>query len=450
MSIRKIVCLLIMCGIAFPVLAEDEKKQDARPDAPAIKQLQTISLFYKVTTDGIELNWTPATGQSSGGVKVTSSESNSEPLYPYDGYVVWLPGSGHTSCVVPLDKAASDKPRYYRVCSVKPDNHSEYVALSNVVVVPPVAGAPDADRAGDKQKKKEPRPSASGQDSAKKKGEKAPEPAQTGEVSDKDKPVALPEAKAAKRPAGSVSVGHNDTDISKCSPAAIEKAKRLFQVWYGHTSHGSQITSGMSAMNRPPFIYSRSGDGDSLQYIETGGDLGHNGDDAWEKATRRYLDGGGKANVIMWSWCGGASDNTPEGIAKYLSMMDKLEADYPGRIFIYMTGHLDGSGENGNLHRMNNLIREYCKKNGKVLFDFADIESFDPSGNSFLDKNADDGCNWRSGSQRGNWARDWLAKNPNHGIDLPSSAAHTEPLNGALKARAFWVLLAKLAAASDS
>ena len=37
------------------------------------------------------------------------------------------------------------------------------------------------------------------------------------------------------------------------------------------------------------------------------------------------------------------------------------------------------------------------------------------------------------------------SKNPDHGMDLPKRAAHTHPLNGALKGRAFWVMMAHLA-----
>ena len=64
----------------------------------------------------------------------------------------------------------------------------------------------------------------------------------------------------------------------------------------------------------------------------------------------------------MWSWCGGCSDNTTEGIATYLKEMTALEKEYPNVQFIYMTGHLDGSGTNGNLNKSNEQIRAYCKK----------------------------------------------------------------------------------------
>lgn len=421
-----------------------------RPPLEKIKALQSVALFYKVTEGGLELNWDPASAEPSGGVKVTCSTDNAEPLYPYDGYVAWLPGVGHSSCVVPLDKASSNKPRYYRVCSVRSDNHSEYVALSNVVLVPPLNYAKNELKKEQLAHKSKDKLSEKFSDSLKPKAKDADD--LTAKAKDKltakakegNKSIATTDTATLKRPSGPLVADHKCTNISAIPESVLAKVRKEFSVWYGHTSHGSQITSGMEAMNRPPFNFNSDGSNEALRYNETGGDLGHHGDSSWEQATRQYLDRGGKANVIVWSWCGGASDNTPEGIARYLALMNKLEVDYPGRIFIYMTGHLDGSGENGNLNKMNNLIRDYCKKNSKVLFDFAAIESYDPSGKLFLDMNANDNCDYHNNGKQGNWAREWLAKNPQHGLSLPSSAAHTEPLNGALKGRAFWYLLANL------
>ncbi len=429
-----LVCALCTC---LPAMAGKKTP----PSAEEIRALETISLSYRVSSSGLEFSWSPANAEPSGGIKLTCSETNPQPLYPQDGYIAWLPGTGKTSCVVPFDKAMSNQTRHYRVCSVHKDDHGRYVALSRVVSVPPLSGGAPVAQAEPVPSKPEPKASPK----VEPKADAPPAPKV------KESPAAPPSQSAAtpgvlRRPSGGLVVGHGSTDPSKVPVPNIEKARRMFHVWYGHTSHGSQITSGMQAMNRAPFLYNRDGSGGALRYEETGGDLGHSGDLGWERSTRRYLDGGGKANVIMWSWCGGCSDNNPEGVRAYLERMDRLERDYPGRIFIYMTGHLDGTGASGNLHKVNEQIREYCRSHGKVLFDFADIESHDPSGNSFLDLRADDGCNYVRDGRRGNWAKEWIAANPDHGIALPGSAAHTHPLNGALKGRAFWVLLGQLAA----
>jgi len=254
----------------------------------------------------------------------------------------------------------------------------------------------------------------------------------------------------SKQPPGDgLVVDQSCTGISRIRVTWIERAKKNFRIWYGHTSHGSQITSGMKAMNRAPFNFNRNGSGGALAYRETGGDLGHRGDLRWMRKTRAQLERpDNDCNVVMWSWCGGCSDNTVKGINQYLHAMSQLEKDYPGVIFIYMTGHLDGSGVNGNLNKRNNQIRKYCKKQKKVLFDFAAIESFDPDGKSFLELGANDACRYDSngdGRRDGNWAREWIARHPNHNIALPARAAHTHPLNGALKGRAFWWMMARLA-----
>ncbi|MDZ7814518.1 MAG: hypothetical protein U5N86_00520 [Planctomycetota bacterium] len=244
-------------------------------------------------------------------------------------------------------------------------------------------------------------------------------------------------------------IGHECTDTTIIPGKWIEKARKEFRVFYGHTSHGSQITSGMNAMNEEPFTYNRSGKDGSLSYVETRGDLGHKGDLRWMKRTRAELDKpGNDRNLVIWSWCGGCSDNTKKGMKAYLVAMDQLEKDYPGVTFVYMTGHLDGTGEEGNLHKRNEQIRDFCEEHGKTLYDFADIESYDPDGEYYLDRAADDACRYDKngdGKKEANWAKEWVTANPNHGYNMPKRAAHTHPLNGALKGRAFWWMLARLA-----
>jgi hypothetical protein len=152
--------------------------------------------------------------------------------------------------------------------------------------------------------------------------------------------------------------------------------------------------------------------------------------------TRHYLDSNPDAvDVVMWSWCGGVSDNTVEGINTYLNTMNGLENDYPNIVFVYMTGHLDGTGEDGNLRARNNQIREYCRTNEKVLFDFADIESYDPDGTFYPDDT--DACQWCS---------DWCAE---HECPTWSSCAHSHCFNCYLKGKAFWCMMADVYAGTQ-
>jgi len=244
-------------------------------------------------------------------------------------------------------------------------------------------------------------------------------------------------------------IDHTCTDLSKIPQHWIEQAKAQHRICYGHTSHGSQPVTGMTVLEGDPSnngLYDFNTNGAieagvlSLANGNPSGDLGHNGDTSWASRTRTYLnDRGSDRNVVIWSWCGGVSDNTEAGINAYLAAMSQLEADYPDVTFIYMTGHLDGSGMDGTLNVRNNQIRDYCVANNRVLFDFADIESYDPDGNYFLDRGADDGCYYDDG----NWADEWCAMHP--GECASCSCAHSHCLNCQLKGKAFWWMMARLA-----
>lgn len=256
-------------------------------------------------------------------------------------------------------------------------------------------------------------------------------------------------------------IDHTCTDLSRVPAYWIQQAKAQLRLFYGHTSHGSQPVSGMGVLmsNTPSGLYDFNTDGTiqpgvlSLDdHYGDMGDLGHYGDLTWAEETRTYLDGSGSdRNVVIWSWCGGVGDNTEEGINAYLEAMNQLEADYPGVTFVYMTGHLDGTGIEGNLNVRNNQIRDYCRSHGKVLFDFADIESYDPDGDTdYLALYGTDGCEYDSDGDQNpwgdaNWATEWCDAHPGDPLCDWCDCAHSEALNCNLKARAFWWMLARLA-----
>ena len=147
-------------------------------------------------------------------------------------------------------------------------------------------------------------------------------------------------------------------------------------------------------------------------------------------------------NVIIWSWCGQAAGLTEQQmISNYLAPMTQLETEYPDVAFVYMTGHTDGTGLTGNLHLRNQQIRDYCNANKKILFDFEDIESYDPDGKYFGDKNVTDDCAYSGG----NWATEWQNSHT-QGVDwYQCSSAHSQPLNANLKTYAAWWMWARLA-----
>lgn len=203
----------------------------------------------------------------------------------------------------------------------------------------------------------------------------------------------------------------------------INQAITNYKIFYGHTSHGSQIITGLEMLQSAIYDFG------SLSMEEYGTDLG---DSSWPDITRDRLNTvGSDINVVVWSWCGQVSYISSSEINDYLSAMNQLEQDYPNVIFIYMTGHTDGSGESGTLNINNQIIRDYAEANNKILFDFADIESWDPDGNYYPDTSDDCG-----------WCTTWCAS---HTCEDCGDCAHSHCFNCYQKGKAFWWMMARMA-----
>ena len=262
--------------------------------------------------------------------------------------------------------------------------------------------------------------------------------------------TAGPDATADGRTAPII-IDHTCTSLESISAEWIEAARGQLRASYGHTSHGSQPIDGMQLMMDDPVnigLFDFNTNGAVVPGILSiadrtpSFDLGW-GDAKWDDRTRDYLDDEGTdRNLVIWSWCGQVSDADSAYIDDYLNKMVQLETEYPDVQFVYMTGHLDGTGETGNLHLRNNQIRDFCRTNNKILYDFADIESYDPDGNGYRHLNATDGCDYDGG----NWADEWCTANPGSPLcNECDICAHSESLNCNLKARAFWWMLARIA-----
>lgn len=250
--------------------------------------------------------------------------------------------------------------------------------------------------------------------------------------------------------AEAIVIDHNCTDLTRIPSNWIVQAKSQFKIAYGHTSHGSQLITGMNnikGLAGSLYWWDASGSSGGLSVHDHNGDwgdLGSGGDLTWRDTTVAALAGDeADRNVIMWAWCGGVSVNSAADIDTYLNAMNQLESDYPSVRFIYMTGHLDGTGSAGNLTQRNNQIRQYCRDHNKILFDFADIESYDPSGNEFMSRDAADSCDYNGG----NWAVEWCTDNPDNEMCACSDCdcQHSHILNCNLKGRATWWMLARMA-----
>ena len=252
-------------------------------------------------------------------------------------------------------------------------------------------------------------------------------------------------------------INHACTNINLIPDLEITNAKDNLHIAYAHTSHGSQIITGMNNLDNfmggtGLFKWNDGPQQGSLDIDDyfVSGDLGNPDRIAWASRTREYLNNPNNfdVNVIIWSWCGQVSSASEDDINTYLILMNQLESDFPNVKFVYMTGHLDGSGLMGNLNLRNEQIRSYCKNNNKILFDFADIECYDPDGNYFGDKIPNDNCDYDSdanGSRDANWAVEWQNSHTENAAWYTCSSAHSQSLNANQKAYAAWWLWATLA-----
>jgi len=174
----------------------------------------------------------------------------------------------------------------------------------------------------------------------------------------------------------------------------VDSAHQNLGIYFGHKSHGRQIVEGLNAIQRISARYGvdispvtdvlRSGvlsirDGNT--YV---GDF-FDGD----TPVNQVLSENDWINTCFFVWCAefnygawpdvGVMWDSARVVNEYLTKMEQLEKDFPAVQFIYSTGpayHNAGAQRSYNRFKLNNMIRKYCAENGKVLYDFADLDAW--------------------------------------------------------------------------
>ncbi len=183
-------------------------------------------------------------------------------------------------------------------------------------------------------------------------------------------------------------IDHSCTVLSSIPAQWIDSVQADVKLHYAHTSHGGQLVTGLQ----------RIGDSDTAYKMKTGSGYlpdgngylcifdGQEGESYittelfWESAegmnfTRDVLDNNPSINVCMWCWCSQMDYYGESEVQGYLNSMSTLESEYPDVSFVYMTGNAQATGSDGyNRYLRNQQVRQYCRNNGRILFDFADLD----------------------------------------------------------------------------
>jgi hypothetical protein len=153
---------------------------------------------------------------------------------------------------------------------------------------------------------------------------------------------------------------------------------------------------------------------------------GEDGKNYVRRTLNYYADNDVKVDAILHTWSWHFRTWSTEQVNDYFVAIEILEAEYPDVTFIYMTDAADWSGDQ-NRYSRNEQVREYCRTNNKVLFDFGEMETWSADGQN---------QNWSGGVPY--WHDDWSEGESN-------DYGHINHAGTIMKAKAMWWLMARLA-----
>lgn len=243
---------------------------------------------------------------------------------------------------------------------------------------------------------------------------------------------------------GGLIIDHNCIDLSSIPSEWIDAAQESVKIHYAHTSHGSQITTGLDRIESSDATYAQvqshsslPDDEDSLCILDGNPpEIYITPDLYWQTSegmalTQETLDDNPNITVSLWSWCTQLYYYSEDETQAYLDAMASLETANPDVTFVYMTCNAQATGEQGyNRWLRNNMIRQYCIENNKVLFDFADLDCWS-NGEQNTYQYEVDGTTYTVPVEHEDFNGD--------------QAGHTTYTSCEQKGRAFWWLAARLA-----
>ena len=189
---------------------------------------------------------------------------------------------------------------------------------------------------------------------------------------------------------GGLIIDHNCIDLNTIPQQWIDAAQANVKIHYAHTSHGSQVTTGLTRLEAANSTFdvsivvgslpTESGtlcmlDGNPPHSYITP-DLYWQGEPA-RAITQNTIDDNPTVTLSLWSWCTQLNSYDTAGTQEYLDAMTMLENANPSITFVYMTSNAQADGSTGYNRWVNNeMVRQYCLDNNKILFDFADLDCY--------------------------------------------------------------------------
>jgi hypothetical protein len=242
-------------------------------------------------------------------------------------------------------------------------------------------------------------------------------------------------------------IDHTSTNMEEIPLTIIDDIQENIKWQYAHYSHGSQLLCGLQLIEDSNPTYSvaigggYNGTNSIPPYLPT--ELGalciYNGNCGYTIENTNYwkpeqsnhcventLNANPTINVSGWQWCEELNSYSEAQVQEYLVAMNAYELQFPNVTFVYMTSNAQATGSFGyNRHLRCEQIRNYCIANNKVLYDFADLDS------------------WYNG-EHSTYLYNGEEIPQQHAAYNGTDCGHANDLNSINKGRAVWGLMARL------